>query len=169
MVTYFFLFSLVGLVLFYIQNLLLYPQVHVRLLELLVFCVGLRPSLPLAFALAACLGLLQDSYATTPFGLHLVAALALVAAARFCRTRFLPNRLGSQVVASLVALSFQELVFRGILFLTGARSFLVGDLASMRLWQILCTAALAPLMFVLCARLEKFLGRLGWRTLDYGG
>jgi rod shape-determining protein MreD len=166
MIGYFFLFSLAGLILFYLQNLLLFPQVHLSLLELLVFYAGLRPSLPLAFALALCLGALQDSYAVTPFGLHLVASLALVAAARFCRRRLLPHRLLSQLVASLAALAFQEAVLRFILFLTGARNILVGDLSGPRLWQIVGTAALAPLMFALFEQLEKFLGRHGWRTMS---
>ena len=166
MIGYFFLFSLTGLILFYLQNLLLFPQVHLSLLELLVFYAGLRPSLPLAFALALGLGALQDSYAATPFGLHLVASLALVAAARFSRRRFLPHRVMSQLLASLGALAFQEGVLRFILVLTGARNIFLGNLAGQRLWQILGTAALAPLMFALFEQLEKFLGRHGWRTMS---
>ena len=70
-------FSLVGLIIFYIQNLVFFPYVHLRLLALLLFYVSLRPSLPLALGLSLVLGLLQDSYTTTPLGLHLGAALVL--------------------------------------------------------------------------------------------
>ena len=61
-------FSLVGLLIFYVQNLVFFPYVHLRLLALLLFYVGLRPSLSLTLALSLVLGCLQDSYATTPFG-----------------------------------------------------------------------------------------------------
>ena len=45
-------FSLVGLIIFYIQNLVFFPYVHLRLLALLLFYVSLRPSLPLALGLS---------------------------------------------------------------------------------------------------------------------
>ena len=49
-------FSLMGLVIFYVQNLVFFPYVHLRLLALLLFYVGLRPSLGLPLALGlACL------------------------------------------------------------------------------------------------------------------
>ena len=98
-------FSLVGLVLFYLQNLVFFPYVHLRLLALLLFYVGLRPSLSLTLALGLVLGCLQDSYATTPFGLHLGASLVLVAMARFSRRGLLLQQLGFQALASLVALA----------------------------------------------------------------
>ena len=71
-------FSLVGLIIFYVQNLVFFPYVHLRLLALLLFYVGLRPSLALTLALSLVLGCLQDSYATTPFGVHLGASLVPV-------------------------------------------------------------------------------------------
>ena len=45
-------FSLVGLLIFYVQNLVFFPYVHLRLLSLLLFYVGLRPSLSLTLALS---------------------------------------------------------------------------------------------------------------------
>ncbi len=101
-------FSLVGLIIFYVQNLGFFPHVHLRLLSLLLFYVGLRPSLALALALSLVLGCLQDSYATTPLGLHLGASLVLVAMARFSRRRLLLQQLGFQALASLAALALQE-------------------------------------------------------------
>jgi rod shape-determining protein MreD len=160
MTAFFVAFSLVGLGLFYLQNLVLFPQVRLRLLELLAFYAGLSPSLPLAVAVALTLGFLQDCYASTPFGLHLVASLALVAAARFSRRHFLLQRLLPQVVASLGALALQELVLQVTLFLTGARKIWLGEVAFL---EILCTAALAPLIFALLKRLGRCLNRLGWR------
>src|SRR4030042_1335223 len=96
MIAAFLLFSAMGLGFFYLQNLLFFPHVHLRLLALLLFYVGLRPSLSLALALGLALGLLQDSYATTPFGLHLGASLVLVAAARSFRGRRVLQSQGSQ-------------------------------------------------------------------------
>ncbi len=162
MTTFFCLYTLVGLALFYLQNLVLFPQVRLRLLELLVFYVGLKPSLPLAFAVALGLGLLLDSYAATPFGVHLLACLALVAAARFFRQRFLLQRLLPQVVATLGALALQEAVFQVTLTLTATRTFFAGGIP---FWEDLGTAALAPLMFALMPRLEKVLHRPGGRAL----
>jgi len=40
-----------------VQNLVLFPYVHLRLLALLLFYVGLRPSLALPLALSLVLGL----------------------------------------------------------------------------------------------------------------
>ena len=97
-------FSLLGLIIFYLQNLVFFPYVHLRLLALLLFYVGLRPSLALALALGLVLGCLQDSYATTPFGVHLGASLVLVAMARYFRRGLLLQQLGFQALASLVAL-----------------------------------------------------------------
>src|SRR5574340_678197 len=102
MIAAFLSYTFLTLCLFYAQNLVFYPHVHLRLPALLLFYVASRPSLGLSLALAVVLGILQDSFATTPFGLHLGAALVLVAAARFFRQRLLWQRLGSQVVASLV-------------------------------------------------------------------
>ena len=105
-----------------------FPHVHLRLLALLLFYVASRPSLGLALALALILGALQDSFATTPFGLHLGAALVLVAVARFFRQRLLWQRLGSQVVASLVALILQEVFMLVSTMTLGYEGFSAGDL-----------------------------------------
>jgi rod shape-determining protein MreD len=164
MIAAFLIFSAVGLGFFYLQNLLFFPHVHLRLLALLIFFVGMRPSLSLALSLALFLGLLQDSYATNPLGLHLGAALVLVAAARFLRRRLLLQRLTSQVVASVAALTLQEFCFKagGVLF--ELQPALSTGLIFHHSWEILGTAALGPLMSHLVGSLENFLRRFGWRT-----
>ena len=159
------LYSLVGVGLFYFQNLLLFPQVRLRLLSLLVFCVGLRPSFTLAFSLALILGLLQDCFATTPFGLHMGSSLLLVAMARFVRGKLLLQKVGPQIVASLGALALQEFGFLIILLLLGYHPFPFSEVAAFRGLEILGTAALAPLMSGLVQALEKLLSRYGWRNL----
>ncbi len=158
------LFSLVGLGLFYCQTLLLFPQIHLRLLGLLLFFVGLRPSFSLAFCLALILGVLQDSYATTPFGLHLGGALLVVGMARFCHRRLLLQKTGPQVIASLGVLTLQEIAFMVTLLLLGLQPFAFNDLLAFRGLELLATAALAPLMYALVQGLEKFLSRYGWRS-----
>ncbi len=160
------LFSLVGLGIFYLQNLLPFPQVHLWLLSLLLFYVGLRPSLSLALSLALVMGLLQDSYATTPMGLHLGGFLVLVAAARFFRRRLLIQRIGSQVMASLAALILQELWFQGSTFLLGYQGFFLAERGTYHSVEILGTAALGPLMYLLVEGLEKFLSRRGWHPVS---
>ncbi len=154
--------SLIGLSLFYFQNLALFPYVHLRLLSLLVFYVSLRPSFSLAFYLAFCLGLVQDSYALTPLGLHINGALVLVAAGRFARRRFLITSPGSQVLASLAALAMQEVGLRLTLLLVGYRHFLMGNLLGLRGLEIVFTALLAPLMFSLLRAVERAMKRRGW-------
>ena len=157
------LFSLMGLGLFYLQNLVLFPQIRLRLLGLLLFYVGLRPSFSLAFSLALVLGLLQDSFATTPFGLHLGTSLLMVGMARFCRHHLLLQKIGPQIVASLGALTLQEMGSLLILMLLGFQPFTISDLVTFRGLEILATAALGPLMYALVMGLEKFLRRYGWR------
>ncbi|MDI6854988.1 MAG: rod shape-determining protein MreD [Deltaproteobacteria bacterium] len=169
MVIPFIVFSLIGLSLFYLQNLALFPYIHLRLLSLLVFYISLRPSFSLAFSLALFLGLLQDSYALSPLGLHISGALALVAAGRFCRRRFLINSAGSQILASLGALAVQEAGVRLIMLLVGYRHFLLGTLTGMRGLEILFTALLAPLMFSLLRAVEHGLKRRGWRLAGTAG
>ncbi|MHB8067719.1 MAG: rod shape-determining protein MreD [Desulfobaccales bacterium] len=157
------LFSLVGLGLFYCQNLLLFPQIRLRLLSLLLFYVGLRPSFSLAFSLALILGVLQDSYATTPFGLHLGGAVLVVGMARFCQRRLLLQKTGPQFIASLGVLTLQEIASMVTLLLLGLQPFPFNDLLAFRGLELLATAGLAPLMYALVQGLEKLLSRYGWR------
>ena len=166
MIAAFFSYTLLGLCIFYVQNLVFFPHVHLRLLSLLLFYVALRPSLGLALALALVLGALQDSFATTPFGLHLGASLLLVAVARFFRQRLLWQRLSSQVVASLVGLSLQEFFMQISVVTLGYAGFFVNHLFTRHLLEILGTAALGPLMYLLVRGMENFLRRFGWRPSD---
>jgi rod shape-determining protein MreD len=156
-------FSLVGLVLFYLQHLVFFPHVHLRLLALLLFYVSLRPSLSLALSLSLVLGLLQDSYTTTPLGLHLGAALVLVAAARISQRGLLLRQLGFQVLVSLSALVLQEVCLQAGTFILGYQPFFSHGLIRVHLMEILGTAALGPLMYLLVQGVENSLRRLGWR------
>lgn len=165
MIAPFILFSLVGLGFFYLQNLVFFPHVRLDFLDLLIFFVGLRPSLSLSLSLALMLGLLQDSYAATPLGLHLGASLVLVASARFFRRRLVLQRIGSQVLATLGALILQEVWFQVIIVVLRFQSPLTRDLITYRGLEILATAALAPLMYQLVRGLERLLRLLGWLPL----
>lgn len=156
-------FSLVGLVIFYIQNLVFFPHVHLRLLALLLFYVSLRPSLSLALGLSLVLGCLQDSYTTTPLGLHLGASLVLVAVARLSRRGLFLKQLGFQVVVSLAALGLQEVCLQAGTFMLGYQPFFSHELIKVHLMEILGTAALGPLMRLLVQGVETFLRRLGWQ------
>ncbi len=159
-------YASLALCLFYAQNLAFFPRVHLRLLALLLFYVASRPSLGLTLALAVFLGALQDSFATTPFGLHLGAALVLVGLARFLRQRLLWQRLGSQVVAALVALLGQEIFILGSTAILGYGNFFDAELLTRHTMEILGTAALGPLMYLLVRGLEKFLRHFGWRPVS---
>ncbi len=156
-------FGLVGLVIFYVQHLVFFPYVHLRLLALLIFYVSLRPSLPLALGLSLVLGVLQDSYTTTPLGLHLGAAMVLVAVARLSRRGLLLRQLGFQVLVSLAALLLQEVSLQLGAFMLGYQPFFSHNLIKVHLMEILGTAALGPLMYLLVQGVENFLRRLGWR------
>jgi len=156
-------FSLVGLLIFYLQTLVLFPYVHLRLLALLLFYVGLRPSLSLTLSLGLALGCLQDSYATTPFGLHLGGFMVLAAMARFARRRLLLQQLGFQALASLAALALQEAYLQFAAFLLGYQPLFSPDLARVHGMEILGTAALGPLMHLLVQGVDDALRRLGWR------
>ncbi len=157
----FLLFSLLGLGIFYLQNLVLFPYVHLRLLPLLIFCVALRPSLYLPLSLGLALGVLQDSFATSPFGMHLGGALLLVATARFFRRRLHLQGIGSQVLGSLAALALEELWFQLLAPLLGTRGLQLKDLVSYSGLEILGTAILGPLMYQLVQGLEHRLRRQG--------
>ena len=165
----FIVFSLIGLSLFYLQNLALFPHIHLRLLTLVVFYVSLRPSFPLAFFLAFFLGLVQDSFAITPLGLHINSALVVVAAGRFARRRFLIASGGTQFLASLAALALQEAGLRLTLLLVGYRHFLWGNLTALRGLEIVFTALLAPLLFSLLRGVERGLQRRGWPIVGAAG
>jgi hypothetical protein len=92
------------------------------------------------------------------------AALLLVGMARFCRRRLLLQKIGPLIVASLVALTLQEMGVLIILTLLGFQPFAISDLAAFRGQEILATAALAPLMAALVQGLENLLSRQGWRA-----
>jgi|UniRef100_A0A7C3WQA0 rod shape-determining protein MreD len=161
----FLVLTLLGLGLFYFQNLVLLPYVHLRLPSLLIFYASLQPRLALAFYLAGFLGLLQDSYALTPLGLHLNGALVLVAAGRLARRRFLMTSPGSQVLASLAALAAQEVGLRITLFLVGYPHYFMGKVKWLHLVEIVFTALLAPLLFSLLQALERVLRPWGWSAV----
>jgi rod shape-determining protein MreD len=127
--------------------------------------VGLRPSLALALLLAVALGVLQDSFATTPLGLHLGAALVLVGVARILRPRLLWQRFSSQVVGSLLALALQEVYLQVCTAILGYPGLFSGETLSHHAAEILGTAVLGPLMSLLVQGLEKSLRRFGWRPL----
>jgi hypothetical protein len=99
----------------------------------------------------------------TPLGLHLGASLLLVAAARFFRGRLLLQQLGFQVVGSLAALTLQEVGLQFGTFMLGYQSLFSHDLSGVHGMEILGTAALGPLMYLLVQGVEYSLRRLGWR------
>jgi rod shape-determining protein MreD len=153
-----FAFGLAGLGFFILENLVGAAQVHIRPLALLLFYLGLEEDLTPAFVLAAFFGLLQDSYALTPFGLHLVGALFVVGLARFCRLRFMLRTPVPQVLASLAILFLQDACLRFSLVVLGARARLQDDISYALLLEILGTAALAPLIFALLGALKRLSG-----------
>ncbi len=154
-------FALVGLGLFYLHELLLYPQVYLRPLAPLLFYVSLKDSLPLAFTLAVLLGLLQDSYALAPFGVHLLSALILVGVARLARRTFLVKNTVFLVLAMLVALVLQELGVRLIFTILGSWEVFFINVSWHRGLELIVTAVLTPVFFSLIRTLEYHLGRLG--------
>jgi len=155
------LYASLGLALFYLHELLLFPQVYIRPLAPLLFYVALKDSLPLSFALALVLGLLQDSYALTPFGVHLLSSLILVATARLARQRFLLKSPWSLIPAMLMGLLLQELGVRLILTLLGSRTVFLEHLSWPRGLELIVTAVLTPIFFALIRAMENFLKQLG--------
>jgi rod shape-determining protein MreD len=154
-------FMILGLGLFYLNGLLLHPQVYIRPLAPLLFYVSLRESLPKAFILAVFLGLLQDSYALAPFGVHLLSSLILVGVARLARRTFLVKSALFLILAMLVALVLQELGVRVILSIVGSQELFFEDMSWGRGLEIIVTAILTPVFFSLIRTLERHFGRLG--------
>jgi rod shape-determining protein MreD len=154
-------FMILGLGLFYLNGLLLHPQVYVRPLAPLLFYVSLRESLPRALILAVFLGLLMDSYALAPFGVHLLSSLILVGVARLARRTFLVKSAVFLILAMLVALVLQELGVRLILSILGSQDLFFEDISWARGLEILVTALLTPVFFSLIRTLERHFSRLG--------
>jgi rod shape-determining protein MreD len=154
-------FMVLGLGLFYLNGVFLHPQVYIRLLAPLLFYVSLRESLPKAFILAVFLGLLQDSYALTPFGVHLLSSLILVGLARLARRTFMVKSALFLILAMLVALVLQEVGVRLILSILGSQDMFFEDISWARGAEILVTALLTPVFFSLIRTLERHFGRLG--------
>jgi rod shape-determining protein MreD len=153
-------FMILGLGLFYLNGLLLHPQVYIRPLAPLLFYVSLKDSLPRAFILAVFLGLLQDSYALAPFGVHLLSSLILVGVARLARRTFLVKSAVFLILTMLAALVFQELGVRLILSILGSQDMFFEDMSWARGLEILVTAFLTPVFFSLIRTLERHFGRL---------
>jgi rod shape-determining protein MreD len=154
-------FMVLGLGLFYLNGLLLHPQVYIRPLAPLLFFVSLRDSLPKAFILAVFLGLLQDSYALAPFGVHLLSSLIIVGVARMARRTFMVKSAVFLILAMLVALVLQELGVRLILTILGSQDLFFVDISWARALEIIVTALLTPVFFSLIRTLERHFGRLG--------
>jgi rod shape-determining protein MreD len=156
-----FFFMILGLGLFCLHELVLYPQVYFRPLAPLLFYVSLKDSLPVAFALAIFLGLLQDSYALAPFGVHLVSSLILLGLARVARQTFLVKNAAFLILAMLAALILQDLGVRLILTILGTWEVFSLNLSWTRGLEILVTAVLTPVFFSLIRTLEFQWRRLG--------
>lgn len=154
-------FMILGLGLFCLHELVLYPSVYIRPLAPLLFYVSLKDSLPLAFALAVFLGILQDSYALAPFGIHLVSFLILLGLARVARQTFLVKNAAFLILAMLAALILQDLGVRLILTILGSWEVFIMDLSWTRGLEILVTAILTPVFFSLIRTLEFQWRRLG--------
>jgi rod shape-determining protein MreD len=154
-------YTLWGLVLFYLHELLLYPQVFLRPLAPLLLYASLRDSLPVAFALAVILGLLQDSYTLTPFGVHVAGSLLLVMTARLARERFLLKSALSLMLAMLAALVLQELGVRLILTLLGSEEVFFENLTWPQGLELVVTAVVTPAFFALFRAWDNLLRRLG--------
>ncbi len=156
-------FSLVGLVIFYVQNLVFFPYVHLRLLALLLFYVGLRPSLSLTLALSLVLGFLQDSYATTPFGAPFGGVPGAGGHGPVFPAPPAPPATGFPGVGQPGRPGFA----RGGLAVRHLHAGLPApfshDLTKVHAMEILGTAALGPLMHLLVQGVENSLRRLGWR------
>jgi len=155
-------YSAVGLVLFFIHQLLLFPQVFLRPLAPLLFYVGLRASLPVSLTVAVVLGLLQDSYALAPLGVQVMGALIPVVTARLARRRFLFKSAGPVVLGMLAALGLQELGLRLTLMLLGFPIHLGEELSWRCGLELVVTAVLTPVFFGLFRfwdNLPRHLGR----------
>jgi rod shape-determining protein MreD len=123
--------------------------------------VGLKDSLPRAFILAVFLGLLQDSYALAPFGVHLLSSLILVGVARWARGTFMVKSAVFLILAMLAALILQEVGVRLILSILGSQDMFLEDMSWGRGLEILVTAFLTPVFFSLIRTLERHFSRLG--------
>ena len=83
--------------------------------------------------------------------------------ARYFRRRLLVQQLGFQVLASLAALALQEAGLQIGTFFLGYQPLFSHDLTGVHLMEILGTAALGPLMYLLVQGVENSLRHLGWR------
>lgn len=152
------LYLLMGLFLFIFQELFLIPRIYLRPLAPLLFYLALKESLIPGASLALLVGLLLDSYALTPFGLHLMGALILVAAIRVLRQRFLLKTPWSLIITMLLALILQETVIRLVLALLGVQNPFRGNLALPLVLELFFTALLCPAFFGLFRALENWWG-----------
>ncbi len=89
--------------------------------------------------------------------------MLLVAVARLSRRGLLLRQMGFQVLVSLAALVLQEFCLQAGTFILGYQPFFSPDLIEVHLMEILGTAALGPLMYLLVQGMDKFLQRFGWR------
>lgn len=158
-------YLLLGLGLFYLQNLVLYPYVQLRLLSLLTLAVARRQPLAVALGVAIGLGLLQDAYALTPMGLRLAGALFLVSVVRFLSRRLLLADAGTQMLVGALVLMLEEVFLRLVMALVGLPPFPWPGLGRLMALEVMATALLAPLMFAWLTRLDGLLRRRGWQSL----
>lgn len=165
MVTNILLLSLAALGLFYFQNIMLFTQVYLLLPELLIIYATLRHPLVVAVCLALWLGLLQDSYALTPLGCHILAALLVVAVTRGAKSSFLLQHPVSQILVSAVALLLESLGLLVILLIVGIRESWLGEPVNSRLLEIFATAVLAPLCFSILKGVETLAYRWNKKIL----
>jgi len=102
------------------------------------------------------LGCLQDSYATTPLGLHLGRPWCWVAnGPGFSGAACCSSRWGFQALARLAALALQEVYLQFGTFILSYQPLFYYDLTKVHTMEILGTAALGPLMHLLVQGVTK--------------
>lgn len=159
-----FLYVCVGLGLFYLQQLVLYPHVTLRPLAPLLFFVSLKEPLAPAFGLACFLGLLQDSYGLPPLGIHLGNALMILGMARLARERLWIKSGPFLVLAMAVILLIQEMGARLLLALVESSEVLLLQPSWPVALEIGVTALVTPVFFNVFRTLE-----VQWRRLRKAG
>jgi len=155
-----FFYLILGLLLFFLQNLLpLPPPLHLDLLTLLMIFLSLRASPILAVAMAFFFGVMLDCYGLAPLGLQVGRLFLAVLGVKVLRRHLNFHYIVPQIVGVGLIMVAQGLFMALSLHLLLPTPVNYQPLLRQGLFQLTVTALSAPLVLALLGLLEKHWSR----------
>jgi rod shape-determining protein MreD len=148
-------YLILGFLLFFLQNLLPLPQLHIDLLTMFIVFISLRISFIVSVWFALILGIALDCYGFAPLGLQSAILLLAVVGVKILRSHLNFLYLIPQILGVAVITIMQALVMALLLHLLMPVPIIYPSVVKQGLLQVIVTSLSAPVVLALFSQLEK--------------